>query len=98
MITKFKKTLLTKEQSDAYNNLKDTFTDRLREVFQDNKFTKTDIKYSKSYFLDLETRYKEIFKTKWSFFDYDERLSNLIAQTGVSTDNIKMENGTYWFI
>jgi hypothetical protein len=97
MNTKFKNNNFTKEQTEAYGFLKSAFTDRLREVFKDEKFTKFDIRQSKEYFTDLEKTYKDIFKTKWSFFDYDERLSNLIAQTGIKDNRFKMENGTYWF-
>lgn len=97
MSTNFKNKTITKEQSEAYNHLKDAFTDRLRETFKNEKFTKFDIKQSKKHFLDLEKQYKDTFKTKWSFFDYDERLSKLIAHTGIKNSDFKMENGTYWF-
>lgn len=97
MNTKFKNKEFTKEQSIAYNYLKDAFTDRLRETFKNEKFTKFDIKQSKEHFSDLEKQYKDTFKTKWSFFDYDERLGKLITHTGIRNKDFKMENGTYWF-
>ena len=97
MSTKFKNKEFTKEQTEAYNYLKSAFTDRLREVFKEEKFTKFDIKQSKEHFLDLEEQYKDTFKTKWSFFDYDERLSKLIAHTGINNNDFKMEKGMYWF-
>lgn len=97
MSAKFKNKEFTKEQTEAYGYLKNAFTDRLKEVFKSEKFTKYDIRQSKEHFSDLEKQYKDIFKTKWSFFDYDERLSNLIAQTGIKDSKFKMESGTYWF-
>lgn len=97
MSTKFKSIEFTKEQTEAYGYLKNEFTDRLREVFKGERFTKFDIRQSREHFSDLEVRYKDIFKTKWSFFDYDERLGNLIAQTGIKNNSFKMEHGTYWF-
>jgi len=95
--TKYKDKKITKEQTEAYNNLRSTFTDRLRDVFKSDRFTKYDIVQSREHFTDLEKHYKDIFKTKWSFLDYDERLSKLIAQTGIAKDSFKMEQGTYWF-
>lgn len=98
MSTKFKNKELTDEQFKEYCILKDAFTDRLREVFKSNKFTKRDISQSREHFSDLEKQYKGIFNTRWSFFDYEERLSRLIAQTGITNNNFKMEHGTYWFV
>jgi hypothetical protein len=89
---------ITPEQTAAYNILKNDFAERLRAVFQTQKFTKIDICLCKERFLDLDERYKNIFSTKWSFFDYEERLGNLIAYTGILNSDFKMENGTYFFI
>jgi hypothetical protein len=97
MATKYKSTPITKEQTKAYGYLSNSFIDRLREVFKGDKFTKLDIIQTREHFEDLEKQYKDIFKTKWSFFDYEERLSKLIAQTGIKSNNFKMDRGTYWF-
>lgn len=93
-----------KEVMRKYRELVSDFEKRLEEVFRGNMFTKKLILAQKEKFQDLGDRYKEIFSTEYSLFDFEntqERLANIIAAVGVNRQDLKFETGPkgmiFWF-
>lgn len=93
-----------KEAMKKYRELAEDFEKRLEEVFGNSPFTKKLIIAHKDKFEDLDQRYKEIFKTEYSLFGFEqtlERLGNLISMIGIKRLDLKFESGPkgmiFWF-